>query len=144
MPEWLHALQRAQHIVQVERLCEHADRAVVHGLLQQILQAVGGHHHDLGLGLQLADLEKALDPVHARESHVHEGEVLVVAPELLDGGLSIEGQLDLVAVEPQKNSQAPSEIRVVVDDEYFQIAQFRCSSRGAESTKGRLSRQGRS
>ena len=99
-------------------LLQHAERAVLDRLGDQLLEAEAGHQHDLGVGLDLAELEEGLDAVHARQLHVHEDDVEIGLAEAREPGLAAEGELGLVAAHRQNVGDAFGVVAVVVDDEH--------------------------
>ena len=96
---------------------QHAVGAAVDRLVQKLLDAVAGHHDDLGVGLHLADFQEALDAVHARHHDVHEGEIEVVVAKDADRLLAVVGDRDVVAVNAKDVGQTFGDVLVVVDHE---------------------------
>src|SRR4030095_12969489 len=92
--------------------CPLLQRLLDHRLLE------AGHHHDLGVGPKLADLEEALHAIHHGHAHVHEGDVVVLLAEALDRLAAVRGDLHLVAAHLDQLGQTLREIAIIVDDHH--------------------------
>ncbi len=63
-------------------LDEDVFKAAFLGLLQHLLAAIGGHHHEMGRGVEVGQSENALagfDAVHARHLPIDEGDLVAFA-----------------------------------------------------------------
>ena len=113
----LDLVEHMQQILDRERLTEHAERAVLDRLRDELLEAEAGHHHDARIGADLLKLEERLDTVHARQLHIHENDIEILFAKDLDPLLAGKRGFDAVSAHRQDVGNAFCVITVIVDDQ---------------------------
>jgi hypothetical protein len=109
-------VDRLQQTGDLERLAHRANGATGQGLIDQLLDTEARHHHDAGIGPQLAQLVERLDAIHAGHLHIHEDEIEITVAETRDARLATRRDLDLMAAHRDDIGNAVRVIAVVIDD----------------------------
>jgi hypothetical protein len=88
--------------------------------LQQLLDAVSGHHINPRAGLELFYLQETFDAVLAGHHHIHERDVKVIVRECIDRCLPAMDHCHPMAFERQKLAHRLSIVKIIVDNENSQ------------------------
>src|SRR5215212_4811797 len=112
--------QRAQpreQLLALERLDEVVVGADVEPLDARVERVAGGQHEDGRVVLVLAQASRDVDAVHPRQAQVEHEDVGQERVHLVERGDAVTGELDLVALEPQRPLQDLGDLLVVLDYE---------------------------
>jgi hypothetical protein len=85
-----------------------------------LLDAVAGHHVDLGVRLQFLDFQEAFDAVLARHHDIHESDIVTALAVGRDGGFAGIDGVHLMALHLEQLGQRIGVVGIVVDDENSQ------------------------
>jgi hypothetical protein len=110
----LHALDDVHAL---ERLLDEVVRAFAHRLHGRLDGAVGGHHHDLGVGRGLLERAEQLLAAGAGHHQIGEHHLHAVSAREIEGGLRVVGGEDAHAFALKDLLERGDVGRLVVDDE---------------------------
>jgi len=122
-----------QEFVEVDGLRDIVDSACFHGLHRRLDRAVGRHHDDVELRVDLLHFLQDLQAVHARHLVVHQEKVVVGRPDLGEGPLARFGLGNGVAfLAKEITEHLPLDLPVFNDEDaeflhaLYAVNPFRC------------------
>jgi len=109
-------LRRQTELGARERLDEVLEGTVCQRVLDRLQRGVGGDHHDFDRRIGALDVAEELEPVHLGHLDVHDDDVGLEPPEMVEGHAPVLGRLDLV-VGLEQHAQRLARTELVVHDE---------------------------
>jgi hypothetical protein len=109
--------ERDENPLALEGLLQEVHRSAAGGFDRGRDVAVAGDHEDRRRAVPLGDPVENLHPVHARHLDVEQDRVDAIAVESGEGGLSLAGRCDFVALVFQDHPEGVADAGIVVDDE---------------------------
>ena len=106
------------HLLDFERLLHVVERARLHGLDRRRDRSERGHQDDGRRGMQRLRRLEHIETGAATHLQVADDDIEEPLVELLDGGVTVRGLLDIVASFGHRLGKAPAERVVVVSDQY--------------------------
>ncbi len=110
-------LDHEQRLLEGERLLDEVLGAHAHRLDRGLDGAVAGDHDHRHLGIEGADAGQGLEPVHLRQPHVEQQQVVAPALQRLQAGLAALHRLHEVAFVAQDAGQGGPDPALVVHDQ---------------------------